>query len=115
MVVTDFTTNPDYAADCIISTKKMGLINSSSKFHNEITWDEKRWSSYSSAPIIATAYHPNHKYHDAPKFGLGLQCYAVRPKFRDTLYHCPIVHISMSELSGFADVGHFKLLTLCPP
>ena len=33
-------------------------------------------------------------------FGLGLQCNAVQPKFRDTF--C-IVHISMLELSGFAD------------
>ena len=74
-------------------TKKLGLIYSSSNFRHENSWDEKRWwSSYSSAPIIARAYHLKHKYHDAPKFGLGLQCSAMQPKFCETLY-CPPINV----------------------
>ena len=71
---------PIYTADCIIGTKKLWLIYSGSNFHHDNTWDEKRWwSSYSGVPIIAKAYHLKHKCHDAPKFGLGLQCSAMWP------------------------------------
>ena len=93
MVVTDFTMNPNYVADCIISTKKLGPINIISNFRHEITWDGKRWwSSYKNAPFIVRAYHLKCKYHNAPKFGLGLQCNAVQPKFHDTLY-CPCINV----------------------
>ena len=84
MVVTDFTTNPDYVVDCIISTKKLGPINSISNFCHEITWDGKRWwSSYKNAPFFARAYHLKCEYHDAPKFGdlwvgFTVQCRAAK-------------------------------------
>ena len=84
---------PIYTADCIIGTKKLRLIYSSSNFRHDNTWDEKRWwSSYSSVPIIARAYHLKYKCHYAPEFGLGLQCSAMWPRICETLY-CPLINV----------------------
>ena len=94
MVVTDFTMNPNLCSGLHCWHKKLGIIYSSSNFRHKITWDKKRWwSSYNNASFIARAYHLKRKYHDTPKFGLGLQCYAVQPKFHDTLYCPPMLRL----------------------
>jgi hypothetical protein len=90
------------AADCIIVTKKLGHIYSSSNFCHENTWDEKRLlSSYNSAPMIVKAYHIENKCNDAPNIASTLPSSVVEPK----IVQLCIVDLSMSELSGFADVS----------
>ena len=88
---------PIFAADCIIGTKRLGLIYGSSNFYQENTWDEKRWwSSYSSGPLLRELTILNTNATTPPSLGW---VYSGGPNFVGLF----IIHLSMSKLSCFAD------------
>ena len=63
----------------------------SSNFRKENIRDMKRLpSSYNCAPMIAKAYHIEHKCNDTPKFASALPSSAAEPKILGTLYCRPI-------------------------
>jgi hypothetical protein len=69
----------------------VGLLYTSRNFSREVARGDKRWwLSYITALIIASAYHLEYKYNDAPKFVSTLPCYAVWHKFCGTFYGPPI-------------------------
>ena len=81
---------PNFAAECIMDTKKVGILHSSINFCEDNTWNEKRLLlSYSSAPMIAKAYHIRHHCKDVPKFPSTIPSYAVEPKNWGTMYGRP--------------------------